>query len=287
MTVLNLYGAGRLGQTLARRWHDNHTLSLGQVFTRSLASAQQACDFIGAGQACAPDCPLQAADIWLLACPDQALTGACQVLAASPAVRPGDLVLHCAGSQSSQLLAPLRARGCLIASVHPAHAFNPAQSLSSFAGSLCAAEGDAAALEQLKPLFEAIGGHWLELQTEHKARYHAATVMASNYLVTLLDQAQQLARSAGLSDPQARALLAPLARGALDNVLNNPAEAVLTGPVSRGDTATVLAHLQALAADKVIADLYHAQALATLALAGRQAADPDRLQSLKTALNPP
>lgn len=268
---LSIYGAGKVGKVLARLWFSQGLVRIGEVFTRSRSSAQDAAIFIGSGAGKVIGEPPVQADIWLITCPDQHIATAAQQLSLAQVLRPQTIILHCSGNSSSALL---DITGAQCASVHPVHSFaKPEKSLLEFSGSYCTAEGSPTALSRLKILFEAIGGQWLNIDTAQKSLYHAATVIASNHLVTLIDQALRLAQTAGLSHQQSRALLAPLAHQSLQNVLTLPAQEALTGPVSRGDSITVSAHLNALgqiSGDSRDKALYYALACATLDIAKQQ-----------------
>jgi predicted short-subunit dehydrogenase-like oxidoreductase (DUF2520 family) len=101
----------------------------------------------------------------------------------------------------------------------------------------------------LRPAAEALviemGGEPVFISEEHRDLYHAALAGAANHLVTLVAQAADLLRAAGVTDP-AR-LLGPLLAASLDNALLL-GDAGLTGPVARGDAETVAAHVAALSA---------------------------------------
>ena len=101
--------------------------------------------------------------------------------------------------------------------------------------------------EVLRPAAEALviemGGEPVFIAEEHRDLYHAAIAGAANHLITLVAQAMDLLRKAGVAEP-AR-LLAPLLSASLDNALRF-GDAGLTGPVARGDAATVAAHVAAL-----------------------------------------
>jgi predicted short-subunit dehydrogenase-like oxidoreductase (DUF2520 family) len=105
-----------------------------------------------------------------------------------------------------------------------------------------------------------------------KPLYHAGAVFASNYLVTALAEAERLLVLAGLPRETAREALVPLARATLENVAAMGPEAALTGPVARGDAATVKRHRAVLAAED--RRLYDALARATLALAKSKGLSP-------------
>jgi predicted short-subunit dehydrogenase-like oxidoreductase (DUF2520 family) len=76
--------------------------------------------------------------------------------------------------------------------------------------------------------------------------YHAAAVVASNYLPVLLALAARLLVHAGVDEDDAVPALLPLMRGTLDNVAELGIGPALTGPVARGDIETVRLHLRML-----------------------------------------
>ena len=245
--TLNLCGAGRVGQTLARLWLEAGCVSIGGVLTRSLESAQVACDWIGAGTPCKSAAEMPAAEMVLIATSDTAIGASCSQLVAAGVVPVGSVVFHVSGALAAAELASAEAVGAWTASAHPARAFpHPDVVYSQFSGTACALEGDARALQQLTPLFAAIGGVPFRLASEQKVRYHAACVVASNYLVTVAHFARELALGAGLSVEQAQAVLQPLASGALANTFALGGETALTGPLVRGDVATLQRHLSEL-----------------------------------------
>jgi predicted short-subunit dehydrogenase-like oxidoreductase (DUF2520 family) len=95
--------------------------------------------------------------------------------------------------------------------------------------------------------------------------YHAAAVIAAGHTVALFDQAMALLGRCGFTPEDARAALQPLSRGALDNLAVGPPADAITGPITRGDVATIAAHLAALA------DAGDAQTEATYRLLARRA----------------
>jgi predicted short-subunit dehydrogenase-like oxidoreductase (DUF2520 family) len=88
-------------------------------------------------------------------------------------------------------------------------------------------------------LAERLGMKPFEIDDEGRPAYHAAASVASNFLVTLEAAAEAIAAGAGLARDEARELLAPLIRQTAENVAELGPEAALTGPVARGDEATV------------------------------------------------
>jgi predicted short-subunit dehydrogenase-like oxidoreductase (DUF2520 family) len=117
----------------------------------------------------------------------------------------------------------------------------------SFEGAGAAVAGSTPeALAFAAGLAERLGMTPFEIDDDGRAAYHAAASVASNFLVTLQAAAETIAGGAGLEPEQARALLAPLVRQTLENVAQLGPEAALTGPVARGDEATVAAQRAAI-----------------------------------------
>ncbi|MDO9218604.1 MAG: DUF2520 domain-containing protein, partial [Lacisediminimonas sp.] len=106
----------------------------------------------------------------------------------------------------------------------------------------------ALALAVLNPAFQAIGGRLVTILAEHKTLYHAAAVIASNYLVTLADAALQAYEGAGVPREQALQMLQPLMHNTMDNIFRAGPEAALSGPVARGEWQMVDRQQEALAA---------------------------------------
>lgn len=94
----------------------------------------------------------------------------------------------------------------------------------------------------VEEVVDELHGRIVRVAEDHWPRYHAAAVVASNHLVALLGQVDRIAASI---DAPLEAYLA-LAQGALDDVRAMGPAAALTGPVRRGDTATVQRHVDGL-----------------------------------------
>jgi len=244
--TLNLVGAGHVGRVLGRLFAASGAFALQDVLTRSPASAQAAVAFIGAGHACADVAQLRPAHAWLLAVSDDQIEPVAAQLAQAHDLT-GAVVFHCSGAKASTALQVARAGGALVASVHPIRSFaDPQQVARDFAGTFCGVEGDAAALALLGPAFETIGARLVPIDGAAKTVYHAAAVFASNYLTTVLDAALRAYQAAGIPEAVARELAQPLATETLANVFRLGPAAALSGPVARGDLATVARQEQAL-----------------------------------------
>lgn len=250
MQTLNLIGAGRVGQTLGRLWHGNHVFALQDVLTRSAASAQAACDCMGAGTAVTQAAQMRPADVWMLAVPDAHLAAAAEALAQHAPLLPkpqpqrppeqAPIVFHCSGAQSSTLLAPLAARGWRTASAHCILSFASIEAATQqFPGTPCALEGDASALAVLQTAFSAIQARCFEVQSENKLLYHAAAVFATNFLPVLQSVAEAAWLASGVPADLLPGLRATLLHNAVANITRLGPAGALTGPAARGDVAAI------------------------------------------------
>jgi predicted short-subunit dehydrogenase-like oxidoreductase (DUF2520 family) len=213
------------------------------LYSRSFTSAEQAAQFVGAGQPVAELAQMRSADVWLLSVPDAQVGAAAQALAeAQGAKLAGSVVFHNSGFLSAAVLQPLQALDCHLASAHPVLNFaSPDTGVRQFAGTPCGLEGDAPALAWLHTALSAIGGRCFEIASADKPLYHAAAVFSSNFTVVLQGIAQDAWQSAGVPPELMRPLTEALLKSTVDNVLAmGPAQA-LTGPAARGDTAVVQA----------------------------------------------
>ena len=269
--TLNLVGAGHVGRVLGRLFAAAGAFTLQDVLTRSAASAQQALAFIGAGNACADVAAMRPAQVWMLAVGDDAIGPACASLAAAHDLL-GAVVFHCSGAKASGELQAARTAGAFVASVHPVRSFaDPEAVAAGFAGTYCGIEGDPQALALLEPAFTAIGARPVPIDPAAKTVYHAAAVFASNYLVTVVDAALRAYMAAGVPEAVARELARPLATEALANVFRIGPEAALSGPVARGDWATVARQQDAVTHwDAATGRLYEALVAPTADLARRK-----------------
>jgi predicted short-subunit dehydrogenase-like oxidoreductase (DUF2520 family) len=171
-------------------------------------------------------------DLVLIATPDAAIAG----VAAAVAPAEATVVAHLAGSLGPEVLAPHRRRACL----HPVVSM-PSHD-TPLRGAWFAVAGDPMA----ERLVGDLGGRAVVVADEHRTLHHAAATIAANHLVALLGQVERVAARAGVP---LDAYLA-LARGALGNVEQLGPAAALTGPVRRGDEATVARHVAALPVDE-------------------------------------
>ncbi|WP_420115861.1 Rossmann-like and DUF2520 domain-containing protein [Micromonospora sp.] len=186
-----------------------------------------------------------AADLLLIAVPDDALAGVVAGLADTGALHPGQVVAHTSGAHGLGVLAPAAAVGARPLALHPAMTFTGTpDDLSRLAGISFGVTAPAELRAAAARLVADLGGVPEWVGETDRVLYHAALAHGANHLVTLVNEAADRLRDAGVSQPEK--VLAPLLRAALENALRLGDDA-LTGPVSRGDAGTVRRHLDRLA----------------------------------------
>lgn len=201
---------------------------------------------------------LDAVDLLAVATPDDVVA----TVAAEVRPRPRAVIAHLAGSLGLDVLAPHER----VAALHPLVSLpDPEVGASRLAsGAWFAVAGDPI----VQRAADDLGGRWFEVADADRAAYHAAAAVASNHLVALLGQVERIA--AGIGVPPEAYL--DLARTTLDNVADMGAARALTGPVARGDWATVARHLEAI--DDEEAAAYRAMAAAARRLVDGTALPP-------------
>jgi predicted short-subunit dehydrogenase-like oxidoreductase (DUF2520 family) len=241
-------GAGRVGAvlaaTLARAGH--RPVAVSAV---SRASLRRAETLIPQAQVMSPDEVAAAVDLLLLAVPDDVLPDLVAGLAATAAVRPGTLVAHTSGAHGFGVLHPLVGAGALPMALHPVMTFTGSDvDIERLAGACFGVTAPAELRLAAEALVIEMGAEPVWIDEHLRPLYHAALATGANHLVTLVNQAADLLRQAGVE--QAARVLAPLLGAALDNSLRH-GDAAMTGPVARGDAGTVRAHLDVLDAPAV------------------------------------
>ena len=222
-------------------------------------------------------------DVVLLSVRDDAITPLAESLAQARAISERHVVLHLSGAQGQEALGPLVTSRAALGSLHPLQTIvEPELAPARLKGAWAAVEGMPRAVAAGERIAQDLGMRPFRIATKAKPIYHAGAVFASNYLVVVEAVAQRLLRHAGLSDADAWAALRPLVEGTFENLSRHEPREALTGPVVRGDTATIIRHLQSLAVDD--AKLYRALGRAALELAQKQGMDEKTAEKVADAL---
>ena len=280
---MGVVGAGRVGAVLAAALARAGHRVVG-VSAVSEASRARAGALLPGVDVVPPDEVVRRAGLVLLAVPDDALGALVEGFAEAGLWRAGQLLAHPSGRHGLAVLDPAVRRGVLPLALHPVLPFTGTTvDLVRMTG----ISFGVTAPEVLRPVAEVLvlemGGEPVWVPEDRRALWHAALAGSANHLVTLVASAADQLRAAGVDDP--RAVLAPLLGAALDGALRS-GDAALTGPVSRGDSETVQAHLTVLAQlapDALPSYVALARLTADRALAAGRL-DPDRAGPLLAAL---
>ncbi len=227
-----------------------------------------------------------ASDLVLLTVPDDALDSVVSGLAATAVWRPGQLALHTCGRAGLAPLAPAIDLGVGGMAVHPAMSFTgTAMDLARLRDCCFGVTAPPGLVAAAQALVMEMGGEPVLVDEFDRTRYHLGLAHGSNHLVTLVAQAAQILRGAGVSDTDR--LLRPLLSAALDNALR-AGDAALTGPVARGDAGTVAEHLTELSTQSPdVAQSYRALAAASVDRAARAGRlSEDRAHTIRALLDP-
>ena len=219
------------------------------VAGRSRSSVRDAVAFIGGSVRAARRSASAAgrADVIFITTPDRMIGTVCREIATARAVKRNAVVFHCSGAHGPGLLASARECGAHVAALHPLQSFaSPEQAVKRMKGTWFTLDGDEAAVRVGRRIVAALGGKVVGMPPEDRALYHAALCVLSNYLVALTDLGQAMMGFSGMRPEEAARAALPLVRGTVENMAAVGVPDALTGPIARGDVATVKRHLRAI-----------------------------------------
>ncbi len=245
--TIAIVGAGRVARGLGARLREAGWL-IGAVVARRMPAARAAVRAIRGGAPCAGlTRRVLDAGIILLAVPDDVLAAVASQLERTC----GDdlrrkIVVHTSGALSSAVLAPLALRGAWTGVIHPMQSFG-SRTRPRLEGVLFGIEGHAQALRVIRRMVRSLGGDAARVEAARKAEYHCAGTFAAAHVLASFEAGVHLLMAAGMKRRQATRALLRLARQVLDNQEVLGPRSAWTGPLSRGDFATIGLHWQSLA----------------------------------------
>ncbi|MBI4267269.1 MAG: DUF2520 domain-containing protein [Chloroflexi bacterium] len=284
MLKIGFIGAGTVGTALAMRL-STRGYPVVAVASRSQTSAEKLAQLVGcralSKQAVADD-----AELVFITTPDAAIG----TVAGEVKWHPGQSVVHCSGADSTAVLEPARQLGARVGAFHPLQTFaSVRQAIDNLPGSTFAIEAEEPLRSTLKAMVTALEGNWIELKASEKVLYHAAAVIACNYLITLVKLSTDLWQTFNIPTSQATKALMPLLRGTLNNIDTVGIPQCLTGPIARGDTGTIKKHLNALEESApAVLSTYRELGLQTIPVAlGKGRINQQQAAELRAILEPP
>jgi predicted short-subunit dehydrogenase-like oxidoreductase (DUF2520 family) len=284
MLKLGFIGAGTVGTALSVRlsglgYPVVAVSSLSRTSAQKLAQAFKDCRVFDS-QGVADN-----AELIFITTPDDAIAR----VASEIKWRPGQGVVHCSGADSTDILEPAKKSGAQVGVFHPLQTFaSVKQAMENIPGSTFALEAEESLMKTLKEMAISLGGNWVEVKAGDKVAYHAAAVIACNYLVTLLKLATDLWQTFDVPPQQATQALLPLLRGTIHNIETVGIPQCLTGPIARGDVGTIKKHLDALErATPHLVSTYRELGLQTIPIAvAKGKIDKNQAEELRVILQP-
>ncbi len=263
--TIGFIGAGVTGTALAcQLWQQGYRIVA--VNSRSLSSSDRLAARVKHCHVCnsAQEVADRAQAVFITT-PDDIIAD----IAGSLTWNTAQIVIHCSGVHSIDILEPAHKYGAYVCCLHPLQTFaSIEEAIKNISGSTFALEGDNTVLEAAREMATAMNGNVISLKAGDKVLYHAAAVTLSNYLVTLMKTAADLWQSFGIPQEEAVKALLPLLKGTVNNIERVGIPDCLTGPIARGDVETIRKHVAALEnAYPASLDAYRVLGLNTLSIA--------------------
>lgn len=266
---ITIIGVGSLGHSLVSALSDTD-IAIKSIFNRTPDKAQklaQALDVELAGSF--PTDISELGNLIFISVADSAIESTANRLAQIADDYSTKTIVHCSGNESASLLKELKSKGGSVASFHPLQTFTDDSGSSDFEDIYFSLQGDKSAFPLLTQIAKKLGAHTLEVTEGQKSSLHAAAVMASNYLNTLLNAAVETASDSDLTPDQAKKALMPLIKTTLQNIEEKSFEKSLSGPIKRGDLQTVRHHLDLFENKPELLTLYRILGQRTVTIAKR------------------
>jgi predicted short-subunit dehydrogenase-like oxidoreductase (DUF2520 family) len=219
----------------------------------------------------------------LIATPDDQIELVAAELARLGAVGREQVVLHLSGLLDKSALAPLAGSGAALGSFHPLQTVVDATSAAErLKGAYAGVEGDEAAIVAAERLANTLRMTPLRIESSAQPSYHAGAAIVSNYVTVLLGMGERLAVRAGVAPELAAKIYLPLLQGAVTNLTTLGPAAALTGPIRRGDSHTLVSHLEAL--EPAERRMYRELGLVALGMARESGLDAGAAKAVEAVL---
>jgi predicted short-subunit dehydrogenase-like oxidoreductase (DUF2520 family) len=248
---ISIIGAGKVGLTLGRVLMENGQ-KIVAVVSGTEGSAAEARKFLrcwntGTSLSAIPS----STSLIYITTPHAAVGQVAGQLARLDNLKfPRVSICHASGMLSAEVLAPLRDRGASVFSFHPLQTFPrdfpPRDIVPHARGIYYGVDGDERSLRTARQFARRLEGKSIAIDPRLRALYHAACVVASNHLTTMLSVVEEMHRALKTGEKRFFRVFKPIILATLANVERTSPAQALSGPVARGGTATVAEHIRAI-----------------------------------------
>lgn len=239
--TLSFIGAGKVG-TAVGMYFSSHAKVL-YYLSHTEASAKRAAEYVGCLYTDNLEQLILASDIIFITTGDNAIEDVARRISTLDVALESKVFIHMSGALTTKILDALKVKGARVCSLHPLQTFSSVeQGFKDLEQAYFALEGD----ELITELIKEKGNEYFVLTQDQKTKYHLSACVFSNYLVTLLDYGSKLLGDIGINQDDGLQAMKPLIEATLKNIYNKGTQEALTGPIQRGDTRTLNAHMDAL-----------------------------------------
>lgn len=283
---ITIVGVGRLGGALAIAL-SKKGYEIRHLISRSGGNAQKIAGLLEPKPEILSDSEFEkiSSEVVFITAPDSEIQTVAENLAAKLKHKP--YVFHTSGALSSENLESLKSLDCKVGSLHPLVSISDSLvGAERFKNAYFCVEGDAEAVLVAEKIVARLEGNFFSVATKYKALYHASAVMASGHLVALFSLAVETLAACGLEESEARKILFPLIKSAIENLSSQTPAQALTGTFARADIETLKLHLESLReyiSEDVLA-AYLQLGLRSLHLAEKQGVKTEKLAKMKALL---
>lgn len=280
--TLGVIGAGKVGTTLSRLWA-KAGYKICAVHSRTGSRAIALAAQVNATAVPTPAEVVELSELTLLTVPDDRIGEVAREIHHSTVKLSGKAIVHTSGARDAQALTLLAERGALTGSLHPAYPFADVDhAMTGLPGATFAVEAGHDRLRGwLGRLVAALNGSVLVIPAGHKATYHVALAIASNFTVTLYAVAEQLLTSLGTDRTTADNALNALLAGTIANLQSQGIPQSMVGPLTREDVGTIAAHLATLhEVDATLVEVYTGLARLSYPMLAARGIATDRVEQL-------
>ena len=244
---IGFIGAGKVGFTLGKYFTEQNIVVSG-FYNRHPEVASEAAEFTGTRYYDTMENLIRDSEVIFITVPDNAIAEVWEQLKQLQV--KDKIICHCSGALSSAVFSDITNYECYGYSIHPLFAVNSkTESYKELSKALFTIEGDELHRDALADLIRSCGNKVVFLNPENKIKYHCAAVFASNLINGVMETAITELVQCGFTSEEALSALAPLTINNVAHLSEGTLEEALTGPIERGDTSTVLKHLNNISDD--------------------------------------